>query len=419
MLLCSLLLAVPFARAEAPPGAAELGLMAGTPVPPDKLVTIHNFIEPPYNRWSFQHLRELFPTRAVPAAPVPRPLPRRPVDLDALTVALGDGRTATIGDWLHSAYTDAFLVMHRGAIVYERYENGQGPATPHLMFSVTKSFTGAMMLTLMEQGLVDGARVVRDYLPELADTAFGDATVQQVMDMTNSIAYDETYDDPESDISRFITAMYPGGEGLHAHLQGLEDKLPALAHGEAFHYVTPDPEVLGWIIRRVTGMTLAEAMYTLIWSRLGTESEASYWVDPLGIEMAGGGLSLTLRDAARFGQMILDDGQAGGVQVLPPAVASRIRTHRNHSAFGRYYEDPWYGEVATAYHDQWWSYRGVDAVAALGIHGQFIYINAEQDVVIVKQSSDPEAENDRVDSETPRVMHAIAAHLGSLQAPQQ
>jgi CubicO group peptidase (beta-lactamase class C family) len=129
--------------------------------------------------------------------------------------------------------------------------------------------------------------------------------------------------------------------------------------------------------------------------------------------MAGGGLSMTLRDAARFGQMILDDGQANGEQVLSADIAQRIKTPRNQATFNRYYQDAWYGSVAQGYHDQWWSYAGVDAVAALGVHGQFIYINSEHDVVIVKQSSDPDAENDRVDSETPMVMHAIAEFLGT------
>jgi CubicO group peptidase (beta-lactamase class C family) len=122
---------------------------------------------------------------------------------------------------------------------------------------------------------------------------------------------------------------------------------------------------------------------------------------------------MTLRDAARFGQMILDDGEANGVQVLSPAIARRIKAPRNQAEFNRYYQDAWYGTVAQDYHDQWWSYAGVDAVAALGVHGQFIYVNSEHDVVIVKQSSDPDAENERVDSETPMVMHAIAEFLAA------
>lgn len=235
------------------------------------------------------------------------------------------------------------------------------------MFSVTKSFTGTLLLMLMEQGRIDASKAVVEYLPELRDTAFADATVQQVLNMTNSIAYD----DPESDIGKFIAAMYLGGEGLYSHLQSLERKAPDLEHGEAFHYATPDSEVLGWIIRRATGMTLADVLYEMIWSKLGTEFEAHYWIDPMGIEMAGGGLSMALRDAARFGQMILDDGKANGERVVSAGIAERIRTQANQEVFNRDHGDPWYGQVAIGYHDQWWSYAGVDAVTGPGIHSSF------------------------------------------------
>ena len=239
------------------------------------------------------------------------------------------------------------------------------------------------------------------------------SSVQQVMDMTNSITYDETYDDPESDIGRYFVALAPGGSGMYAYLTTLKKQLSDYSHGEAFQYVTPDTEVLGWLIRRVTGSSLSDNLQQRIWTPMGAESSANYMLDPIGIELAGAGLSMTLRDAARFGQLILMDGHAAGAQVISPAIAQRIKTTRNAAAFSRYYDDPWYTEVAEAYHDQWWSYAGVNAVVALGIHGQFIYVNSEHNVVIVKQSSDPFAEAERVDVETPVVLHAIANFLGT------
>ncbi len=396
---------------DGPLTARDLGLMQGAPPAPDKRVTIENFLEPPYNRWSLRHLREIVPTRSVtPGGTVAR-LERRPVDLGPLEVTFPDGRAVTVDDWLESAYTDGFIVLHRGDVVYERYFNDQEPGTQHLMFSVTKSFTGTMLLTLIEQGKVDPDAPVADYLPELEKTAFGDATVQQMLDMTNSIHYIEDYYNPDAHITGFLASMLPQGEGLYSNLQTLTEKHEKFAHGDAFHYVTPDSEVLGWIIRRVTGGNLADALHEMIWSPLGAEHEGYYWLDFHGVEMAGGGLAITLRDAARFGQMVLQDGAYNGRQVLPWDIARRIKTKRNADTFGLYYNDPWYGSVAESYHDQWWGYAGVDAVAALGIHGQFIYINSDSDVVIARHSSDPDAESERVDSETAFIMHAIAKRL--------
>jgi len=396
---------------EVPATARDMGLMIGSPPPADKRITIGNFMEPPYNRWSYQHVREVTPTRSVATGESTAKLGSRPVDLSGLRVSFPDGRTVTVADWLESAYTDGFLVMHDGDVVYERYYNDETAATQHLMFSVTKSFTGTMLLMLIEQGLVDEDATVSQYLPELAKTAFGGASISNMLDMTNSIYYNEDYYNPDAHITGFLMAMMPGGEGLYSNLRTLTEKNPKFDHGEAFHYVTPDPEVLGWIIRRVTGKTLADALHEMIWAPLGAEHEAYYWLDFHGVEMAGGGISITLRDAARFGQMILQDGQFNGRQVISGDVAARIKTKRNAEKFSLYYDDEWYGQVADSYHDQWWGYAGVNAVAALGIHGQFIYINSDANVVITKHTSDPEAESDRVDGETAFIMHAIAAHL--------
>ena len=393
---------------DAPMTARDLGLMVGSPPPEDQRVTIENFMLPPYNRWSLRHLREVVPTRNVPVGETVAVLGSRPTDLSGLEVPFPDGRTVALGEWLESAYTDGFIVLHKGEVIYEQYFNDQTPATQHLMFSVTKSFTGTMLLMLMEQGRVKGEALVAEYIPELENTAFGDATVQHMLDMTNSIHYIEDYYNPDAHITGFLNSMMPGGEGLYSNLQTLTEQHNEFAHGDAFHYVTPDPEVLGWIIRRTTGDNLANALSEMIWAPLGAEHEGYYWLDFHGVEMAGGGLAITLRDAARFGQMILQDGAYNGRQVISKEIAQRIKTKRNADTFNRYYNDPWFESVADSYHDQWWGYAGVDAVAALGIHGQFIYINSDADVVIAKHSSDPDAESERVDSETAFVMHAIA-----------
>jgi CubicO group peptidase (beta-lactamase class C family) len=370
-------------------------IMVGAPPPLDKRVTLANFDKPPFNRWTYGHLRELVPTRAARASGRAAPLPERPVDLSAVPVAFPAVGAMPLSDWLDRRGTDAFLVLHRGDLVFERYFNGHTADRPHLMFSVTKSLTGTMALMLMDKGDLDEHALVGSILPELADTAFGDATARQVLDMTVSVAYDETYAEPDSDIGRFLTAMLPGGEGLHAHLAGLSAKDAGAAHGDGFMYATPITEVLAWIVRRVSGLTLAEALESMIWRPLGTETEAYYWLDFHGVEMGGGGLCATARDLARFGRTIANGGLSDGRRVLPEAVATRILSRRNSDLFATRQEEPWYGEVGAGYHDQWWSYAGGNAVTGIGIFGQFLFIDPDTDTVIVKQSSNPEPDDDR------------------------
>jgi len=415
------------AQAAPDPGIAELGLMQGFPPPAQQQITRSNFMAPPLNRWSFQHIRELQPTRELYRGDGPvAALASAALDLGSIKAAVRDGRMLSLDEFLDESHTDAFLVLHRGRIVFERYMNGMQPHRQHQMFSATKSFVGTVMLTLIEQGRVDAAATVASYLPELRDSAFADATVQQVLDMTTAVSYSEIYDDPESDIARYgwvfgvWGAPPPGYDGPMT----IYDYLPTLrkkgVHGEAFHYVTPNTDVLAWIIQRVSGKSIDALIAETIWQPLGTERDGYIWLDGSGAAMAGGGLNITARDAARFGQMILQKGYFNGRQVLPEAVAARILQPGNPETFTRYYaalypDDNWYGEIAHAYHDQWWTFNNAHkAVAAIGVHGQYIYLDPTAQMVVVKMSSSPDAEggaNLSNDTDGPLLYQVIAEQL--------
>jgi CubicO group peptidase (beta-lactamase class C family) len=423
-----LTLAVPLlVLSSASHGNPDLALMQGFPPPAEQRVDRRNAMAPPFNRWAFQHNRELQPTREIYRGAGPVALLDVDLqDLGGVTGTVREGRKLSLDEFLDESHTDAFLILHRGRIVYERYLNGMQPHGQHLMFSATKSFIGTVMLVLIEQGRVDPDARIATYVPELKDSAFGDATVQQVLDMTTAVAYSEVYDDPESDIARYGWVFgvwgsppddYPGPRTIY-------DYLPTLTkqgtHGEAFRYVTPNTDVLGWIIRRVTGKSADANIAELIWQRLGVERDAYIWLDESGAEMAGGGLNVTARDAARFGQMILQRGRLNGEQILSEAIAERILQPGDPDIFTRYYstahpDDDWYGGVAYAYHDQWWTFNNAHkAVSAIGIHGQYIYLDPKAEMVVVKMSSSPDAEggaNRSNDTDGPLLYQIIAEHL--------
>lgn len=412
----ALALATQAGAANLPPHANDMQLMQGAPAPAEKQVTQENFMVNPYNRWSLHHLREIQPTREVYRGDGPvAPLARAPLALDDFTVQLDD-RTLTFEPWLREAYTDAVLVMHEGKVVYEKYYGGMQPHEQHQMFSATKSFVGTLALVLANEGKLDLKAKVGKLIPELKNSAFGDATVAQVLDMTTAIQFREEYENPEAEIRQYgeifrIWDMSSGGPAsIYEFLPGLKKKG---THGDAFHYVTPNTDVLGWLIRRATGMDLNQAFEQYFWHKLGMERDGYFWLDKRGNEMAGGGLNLTLRDAARFGQMILDGGRFNGQQVIPESVSRRILQPGDHATFVRYYgDDPWYNHIGYAYHDQWWTFNNPHkAVSAIGVHGQFIYIDPVAKMVVVKQTSDPEAESMRNEVDGPRVYHALAEHL--------
>jgi CubicO group peptidase (beta-lactamase class C family) len=323
-----------------------------------------------------------------------------------------------LGTWFDESVTDSFLVLHKGALVYERYFNGMTRQSIHQMFSVTKSFVGTLTLCLIDEGAIEPGKLVQEYLPELRDSAFGDATVQQVLDMTNSLEFSEDYADPAAAIWKWgyiFGTLTPSAD--HRGITSIFEYLPTLRrakrdHGEAFAYLTPNTDVLGWLISRVSGKSVAQQVEERIWQRLGVERDGYMWINSLGEEMAGGGLNMTASDAARFGQMILQKGKFNGQQVIPASVAQRILHPGDPARFSRIYEDPWFKQIGYAYHDQWWTFATAHKpVSATGVFGQLIYIDAVAEVVIVKQSSHPLAESDANEEDGPLIWHAIAEHL--------
>ncbi len=403
--------------------ARELGLMKGFPPPPDKQVNRTNaMMEPPYNRWSYLHMRSVFPTAPVPTSDTPAPLN---VQIDPaigeLVVARGDGTLADLPAFLRETYTDSFLVATADRLVYEYYDNDMHAAQPHQMMSVTKSFTGLFALMAVHAGLLEETQQITDIIPELADaSAFAGATVGQVMDMTNSIDFNEDYADPTSGIAQYGLALglleIPGAtapDSIYAFLATLE-KNPAHGHGEIFHYQTPKTDVVNWVTNRATGKSFQDQMAEVLWTKLGTEAETYVLLDRCGTLVAGGGLNAAPRDLVRFAQMLLNDGTAGGQQIIAPAIIDTLEAGGSREAFstgpeatGAYAGGDW------SYRAQWWIRHtpGREAITAIGVHGQWIYVDRRHGIAIVKQSSQPVSADPNADQFILNAFDAVIDHL--------
>ena len=373
--------------------AETLDYMNTFPPVGDKLIDNSNRARFPQTRWVLQHTRELAPTRNIRRGPAPpSPLPRAERDLDGLVFEDDKGQNITVKQWLDSTYTDAIVVLHRGRVVYERYMNGMKPATPHLLFSVTKSFTGLLAAQLVAERRIDPEALVPTYVPELADSAWGDMKVKEVMDMTGSVRYRENYTDPTSEVFPYLYAStllpappgYAGPRNIDAFLQTLKKDGE---HGVGFVYRTVHSEVLGWIVSRVTGKHFADLMSERIWTRLGMEEDAYVMVDPVGTPLQGAGLNATARDLARFGEMLRRGGEFNGQRIFDTAVIDDLRRGGDREKFkasGMTFR-PGY-----SYHDQWWILHNADgAFEASGVNGQMLHVNPAAEMVVVKLSSSP------------------------------
>lgn len=385
-----------------PPTAEELGLMQGSPPVAEATVTLANWWHPPYNRWGLQHIGELMPTARIPPASASRAL--RPLDpapaLASLTFDSGDERW-TVGEMVDATYTDGFLVLHRGAIAMERYDNGLTPQTTHNLFSVTKSVVATLTGILVGRGALSPNDRVADVIPELASSSWADATVQHVLDMRTGTRFTEDYADEDGDMAVYTVAV---GMGPRTHPSQPTDTYSFLAglpndreHGGAFDYRSAVTSMLGWICERAGGARLATLLGRHLWGPMGAEQEASIVLDAYGAAMAAGGMTVTLRDLGRFGQLWLDRGRsADGKEVVSASWVDDTMAGGPDSgeafAASRDGADPnvegWF------YRNQWWVMdpRG-DWSSGIGIHGQFVTVHRPTKTVFAKLSSFPESDD--------------------------
>jgi CubicO group peptidase (beta-lactamase class C family) len=385
-------------------------IMRGSP--PAMTVPLIDWDRPPWNRWAFQHIRELLPTAEVWRGHGHRSRLREEArDLDGLAVEDSEGGPTTLAGLLDETYTDGFIVIRDGVVAYERYFNGLTPRTLHLSQSVSKSITGALFGILAGRGVVDPMRSVTEYLPELSATAWAGATVQHVLDMTTGVRFSEEYTDRISDVGQVDVAcgwkpIPPEADPdmrWPAHVWELILRLTERTrpHAAAFEYRSIETDVLAFIMERATGKRLPELVSQEIWQKIGADESACYTVDRAGYALAEGGFNATLRDYARFGLMLLDNG--GGIVPADWVEATRTGTH------GPDY-NPSFPEGS--YHNQFWIEDPRSrTLMCRGVFGQLIWISWEANMVVVKLSSYPDFSNIAYSKATLKAVHAIADAL--------
>ena len=394
-----------------------LGWMQGFPPPPDKTIIFQDgsFRSFPELRWAWSNIRQLVPTVNVWRGAGPASvLPREEHDIGASASVTMDGRPMTFARMLEETYADGIAVLHRGKLIYERYFGALKPHKPHIAMSVTKSFTGTLAGILVAEGKIDPQAPVTDYVPELKASAFGDARVREAMDMTTGLEYTEVYTDKNSGVfglrrANGMAPIEPGYEGATNIFDFLCTQKKQGEHGEAFAYKTVNSDVLAWICRRASGMTLSDLLSERIWIPMGAEEDAHYHVDRIGTESGGGGLSTTLRDLARFGETIRNHGRFNGRQIVPSDVVEDIARGGDPAKF----KPAGYTTLPGAsYRNQWWiTHNAHGAYMARGVHGQGIYIDPKAEMVIARYASHPAAGNAANDPVTLPAYMALAKDL--------
>jgi CubicO group peptidase (beta-lactamase class C family) len=379
-----------------PPSHAP-ALMAGVPpFPEQSLVTLANWQDPPFNRWAFQHVRELIPTARIARAAAPAPLPRAERDIRRVRLRYED-RELTVGEMLDETYTDAFLVLHQGQVVAEHYFNGMAPDVPHLLMSVSKSVTSAVAGVLAGRGGLAVSATVEQIVPELRGTSFDGATVQDLLDMRAGTRFDESYDNPEADVRTYERVYLwrpdnadPRPADALGYFATLQNDGP---HGGPFRYRSILTDVLAWVIERAAGARLHHLIERELWQPMGAEFDAEITVDARGNPMADGGICATLRDLARFGQLYLQRGLAAGRAVVPGAWIDDTIQGAPDGAHAFASGDGSVGYPPGAHYRNCWWIRdpALPFFQASGINGQNVFVHVPSQTVVAKLSTWPTA----------------------------
>lgn len=362
---------------------------------PGQLVTLANWRTPPFNRWAFNHVSELVPSACIEAPGHGEPLESAPAPPDDFRLS-HQGKTLGIDGWLEGTHTDSIVVLKDGKIAFERYARGQSPRVPHIWMSVSKSILGLVAGIVAERGLLDVDAPLTATIPELKDSAFAGATVRDALDMRVGIRFDEDYHARSGAIIEYrkshLWDPLPVGErptDLRSFLSTLTERDGE--HGSRFHYVSPNTDLLGWVLERATGTRYADLVSQVLWQPVGAERDAYITVDRFGAPRCAGGFCAVPRDLARVGRLFVTGGRRGDVQVVPERWIDDIVHFDGTAAAWKGGDfDALFDGADMHYRSKWYVLRGKrPMVYGVGVFGQNVFIDPAADLVIAKCSSQP------------------------------
>jgi CubicO group peptidase (beta-lactamase class C family) len=359
---------LPQATLDAPQLAGARQVFDGTMLPAVEVAT-------------FSHSDTLFPVNVVPRGGAVRNFEKSPRTLGKILFH-ADGQDFDLYDYLADNRIAGLLILKDGKTVLEDYELGTGSDTRWISFSMAKSVSSTLVGAALKQGLIASIDdPVTKYVPGLKGGVYDAVSVRNLLQMGSGVKWDETYTDPRSDRRKVLELQLAGKVG------GIVSYMKALpragAPGTIWNYSTGESFLVGALLEGATHKPLAQFLSETLWSRLGMEQDATWWLEsPGGMGLAGSGLGVTLRDYGRFAEFVRNDGVIDGQRILPEGwIEESGKAHR-------------FGSKMVDYGYLWWPLPKGDpihagAFQAIGIFGQHMYINQREKLVIIALSARP------------------------------
>ena len=330
---------------------------------------------------NFSHMKDAFLFQQLDGSKTAHIFPKNPMALPE-TVSIA-GKDRNLVDLLERLDTTALVVIKDGSLVNEQYFLGTGENDLRISWSMAKSFMSGLYGAALESGQIKSLDdKVEDYAPSLKGSAYEGATIRNVLNMASGITFNEDYMDPKSDIND-MGRVLGLGSSMDKYAAGL--KARDAAAGTRWQYVSIDTHIAAMVLRAATGKSLHTLFNETYSANLGFEQAPYYMTDGKNVAFALGGLNLTTRDYAKFGQMFLQGGEFNGTQVIS---ADWVKASTSHSA-------PNFGDRGVGYGYQWWVPMPQEGpnkgdFFAVGVYGQYTYVNPARGIVIAKNAADRE-----------------------------
>lgn len=379
-------------------------------------VDLSNWRKPPYNRWSFSNVSELVPSSVIQR----HASNTKGFNFNESKIKLfnleHDGETYSLEDWFEKTYGDGIVIVKNGNIIYEKYDGATDERTKHILMSVSKSILGLVTGALVEKGMINLTSKVEDIIPELEKTAYKGASIQDVLDMRASVLFDENYEATSGAIIEYRKSHLWDPLETHENPSCLHEFLGSLdksdgKHNGKFHYVSTNTDLLGWIIEESTGIRYSTLLSDYLWKPMGAEEDAYITVDSLGAPRCAGGVCATVRDLAKIGLIIANEGKVNGREVIPKFWVDDIVNNGSSAAWesGDFYD--LFPEKNMHYRNQWYVEKGSNPlVFAVGVFGQNLFVDTKNNLIVAKVSSQPSA----LDKNYIDLTHAGINHIKEL-----
>lgn len=360
-------------------------------------VNLSNWRKPPYNRWAFSNVCELVPSSIIRNDPLNTgALSPSSSNINEFSIYDGD-KQLDLEQWIDATYGDGLIIIKDGNIVHESYSGATDVRSPHILMSVSKSILGLIVGILEKKGSMNLSDTVEKIIPEMKNTAYAGATIRDVLDMRVGVLFEENYEAQAGPIIEYrkshLWDPLPVGENpsdLKSFISSLNKSDGN--HNDRFHYVSPNSDLLGLLVEEVTGVRYSTLMSDLLWKPLGAEEDAYITVDSKGAPRCAGGHCAALRDLAKVGLAVARGGSLNGREIIPSTWIDDIIHNGSKEAWdkGDFFE--LFSRKNMHYRSQWYVERGENPlIFAVGVFGQNLFIDPNNDLVIAKLSSQPTA----------------------------